>query len=168
LLKWSTANEFNLDRFDIEKSTNTLLFTTAGNVNPTGNLGQIANYTWTDPQTLDTSTYYRLNIFDNAGLSQFSQVKRVDPESPASGVSIYPNPGGNENSIISVSHNREEPFRMEIFSADGKLVEQSVFLAAEGIIYLTLPADKLSRGIYTIRITNSDYSFNESNRFNRQ
>ncbi|MBK7886072.1 MAG: T9SS type A sorting domain-containing protein [Bacteroidetes bacterium] len=93
---------------------------------------------------------------------------RVDPESPASGVSIYPNPGGNENSIISVSHNREEPFRMEIFSADGKLVEQSVFLAAEGIIYLTLPADKLSRGIYTIRITNSDYSFNESNRFNRQ
>lgn len=167
LLKWSTANEFNLDRFDIEKSTNTLLFTTAGNVNPTGGLGQIATYSWTDPQALDTSTYYRLNIVDNAGLSQFSQIKRVDPESPGSGFSIYPNPAGNEPAILSVSHNREEPFRMDIFNAEGKLVEDFIFMSSNGVIYIQLAANELSKGLYTIRISNSDYSFYESNRFIR-
>lgn len=166
-LKWSTIHEFNLDRIDIEKSTDALLFNTAAVKSPAGGLGITANYDWSDPLPLDTSTFYRLNIFDLAGLSQYSEIKRVDPEMPVSAVAIYPNPAGTENITISVSHYREEPFRLELFNAEGKLMEQAIFMSAAGVVYFQLSSGKLSNGMYTLRISNSDYSFNESNRFIR-
>ena len=135
--------------------------------NATGNLGSTALYSWLDPAILDTSTYYRLNIFDNNGLSQLSPVRRVDPYDLSFNINIYPNPAGNENTSCSLIHNRVEPMRLEIFSADGKLVLSSNFYSEKGTLYFTFPAERLSRGLYTIRFSNSDFSINSSNRFIR-
>ncbi len=164
-LYWTTGNEINLDRIDIEKSSDALLFNLAGSKAPAGGPGIITDYTWTDPLAINATVFYRLNIVDNAGLSQTSTVQRVDPLIPSSGFIIYPNPVNATSAQISVSHTREEPCRLEIFSAEGKLMYQSVFLAAFGVITLPLPAENLGNGMYTLRITNSDYSFNKSNRF---
>lgn len=166
-LNWSTANEFNLDRIDVEKSTDAVLFSLSGTKAPAGGPGLIATYSWTDPQVLDTASYYRLNFVDQAGLSQFSAVKRVDPESGTPGFSIYPNPAGEEGAWIAVSHTREEPLRMEIIDAIGKRCSEVLFMSMAGQLYLPLDLKNLSKGLYTLRISNSDYSFNYSQRFIR-
>ena len=166
-LDWSTTNEINTDYFDIEKSTDNLVYNFASTKNATGSLGSIANYSWLDPDVLDTSTYYRLNIFDANGLSQLSPVRRVDLEQLTFNIIIYPNPAGDENTWASISNNRIEPLLMEIFSSDGKLVIRSEFYSGKGTIYLPIPAQRMSRGLYTIRFRNSDYSLNSTNRFIR-
>lgn len=167
LLNWSTLNEFNTDYFNIEKSTDAVVYNFADIKNATGSLGSTALYSWLDPDILDTSTYYRLTIFDNNGLSQLSPIRRVDPSELTFNINIYPNPAGNENTWCSLSHNLVEPMRLEIFSADGKLVLSSNFYSEIGTLYFNLPAEKLSRGLYTIRFSNSDYSINDSKRFIR-
>lgn len=167
LLKWSTLNEFNTDYFNIEKSVDAQVYNFAATENATGGLGVTQNYSWLDPAILDTSTYYRLNIFDNNGLSQLSPVRRVDPDQLSFQINLYPNPAGEENTFCSISHNRVEPMRMEIFSADGKLVMSTTFYSEVGTLYFSFPAKALSRGMYTIRFSNADYSLNSSTRFIR-
>ena len=153
--------------FNIEKSTDAVVYNFSDIKNATGSLGSTALYSWLDPDILDTSTYYRLTIFDNNGLSQLSPIRRVDPSELTFNINIYPNPAGNENTWCSLSHNLVEPMRLEIFSADGKLVLSSNFYSEIGTLYFNLPAEKLSRGLYTIRFSNSDYSINDSKRFIR-
>lgn len=167
LLDWSTLNEFNTDYFNVEKSTDGVVFNFATTENATGSLGNTAIYSWLDPDTLFNSTWYRLNIFDINGLSQLSPVRRLDLNELSFNINIYPNPAGDEDIWCNISHNRVEPMRMEIFSADGKLVLNSDFYSEKGTLKFIFPAERLSRGLYTIRFSNSDYSLNSSNRFIR-
>ncbi|MBL7925181.1 MAG: T9SS type A sorting domain-containing protein [Bacteroidia bacterium] len=167
VLQWSTVNEFNLDRIDIEKSTDALQFFVAGSRSPAGGLGLTTTYNWTDPQTLDTSTYYRLNAYDLSGLSQLSPLRRVDPALLPPGASIYPNPSSGGDTWIALSNTRQESIRMEIFNAEGKLMYSAVYLSEAGILYLPFRMEAFARGLYTVRFHNSDYSFNISNRFIR-
>jgi hypothetical protein len=167
LLDWSTLNEFNTDYFNVEKSTDGVVFNFATTENATGSLGNTAVYSWLDPDTLFNSTWYRLNIFDINGLSQLSPVRRLDLSELSFNINIYPNPAGDEDIWCNISHNRVEPMRMEIFSADGKLVLNSNFYSEKGTLKFIFPAERLSRGLYTIRFSNSDYSLNSSNRFIR-
>jgi trimeric autotransporter adhesin len=167
LLDWSTLNEFNTDYFNVEKSTDGVVFNFATTENATGSLGNTAVYSWLDPDTLFSSTWYRLNIFDINGLSQLSPVRRVDLDDISFNINIYPNPAGDEDIWCSINHNRVEPMRMEIFSADGKLVLSSNFYSEKGTLKFVFPAELLSRGLYTIRFSNSDYILNSSSRFIR-
>jgi hypothetical protein len=48
-LNWSTNNETNLDRIEVEKSTDNNQYNTATQKVPTGGIGTIATYNWTDP-----------------------------------------------------------------------------------------------------------------------
>lgn len=166
-LKWSTINELDVDYFNIEKSTDAIVYNYAATENATGSLGNIANYTWLDPAILDTNTWYRLNIFENNGLSQLSSAIQISPDETIFNIQLFPNPAGDETIWCGLSHNKEEPMRMEVFSGDGKLVMSSTFYSKVGTLYFSFLPQTFSRGLYTIRFSNSDYSINDSKRFIR-
>lgn len=164
-LNWSTNNETNLDRIEVEKSTDNNQYNTATQKAPTGGIGTIATYNWTDPDQLDTATFYRLNFIDLAGLSTLSPVRRVDPTANTFNIVLSPNIGHPEDITISVSHNREEAVRLEIYNETGQLVTSTVFYTTNGTQQISLKDKNLAAGLYFLRIFNSDYTNDNLQRF---
>lgn len=166
-LNWSTANEFNLDRYDIEKSYDSFLFSVTGQMSPTGSIGNIASYNWTDSDILDTTTFYRLDIYDFSGASTQSEIRRVDPYKTGLTISLNPNLAGSQQISIFLTNNFEEPIKMDIFSETGQLVLSSAFYTTKGTIEVPVTTGHLSRGLYLIRFTNPDNKLIKTQRFIR-
>ncbi|HTJ14103.1 MAG TPA: discoidin domain-containing protein [Dinghuibacter sp.] len=91
LLQWSTAQEVNTSRFDIERSTDGRTFTAIGTVAAQGFATGVTDYTYTDSSGLKGVRYYRLRQWDKNGYSTYSSVVSVST-SPSSSVRLFPNP----------------------------------------------------------------------------
>lgn len=164
-LHWSTLNENFMDKIDVERSIDSVLFFNAAQITPTGGLGQTANYNWTDPNPIDSTTYYRLRLLQLSGLATVSGVRRVDPLLSGFSVHLYPNLLYGATPIITVSHNREEVFRLDIIAENGQVAGSTVFYTIPGTLELPLNDFRLASGMYFLRIFNSDYTHQELQRF---
>lgn len=96
-LTWSTTNEVNTSKFEVERSIDGKVFTKIGTVNSLNTAG-IHNYSFIDQNPLDGDSYYRLNQIDLDGKSDYSDLRSVNI---ASGISLvlYPNPVSSELNI---------------------------------------------------------------------
>lgn len=97
-LSWSTASEYNNDRFVIERSVNLEEWEKIGEVAGSGNTIEINNYTYTDQEVPDGVVYYRLQQIDYDGASAHSHVVSVMPADQH--ISIVPNPFTNAFDIM--------------------------------------------------------------------
>lgn len=96
LLKWATANEFNSDYFEIERSTDQQHFTSINRVKGSGTSAVVRNYQSIDTFPAIGLNYYRLKQVDFDGKYTYSKVVTVRfSTSTSKELSIYPNPVAN-------------------------------------------------------------------------
>ncbi len=165
VLHWSTLNETFMDRIDIERSSDNLLFFQSAQIPPTGGIGQTANYNWTDPDQVDTTMYYRLRLLQLSGLATLSPVRKVEPLFTGFSVQLQSNLLNGTSPLLSVTHNREEVFRLEIISENGQLAGSTTFYTLPGTLEISFSDFRLASGMYFLRIFNSDYSHQDLQRF---
>src|SRR5690606_21265396 len=90
VLTWETAQEQNTALFEIERSTDGILFETLGQVRASGNSSEVKHYTYTDRQPAAGGNYYRLKMVDQDQKTNYSDVRELSFASAQ--VLIYPNP----------------------------------------------------------------------------
>ena len=84
VLKWTTANEMNALKFEIERSTDGVNFYKVGEVPATGNTNTSTDYSWREkPSIAHLQYYYRLRSINTSGQYQFSLVLIVGLSTPA-------------------------------------------------------------------------------------
>nr|MBZ1363183.1 Ig family protein [Dyadobacter fermentans]MBZ1363278.1 Ig family protein [Dyadobacter fermentans] len=71
LLTWSTTEEVNSDRFEIERSLNGKGWSTIGKVRSNGESSVLRNYTYTDDSPEKGENLYRLRMVDLDGTYAF-------------------------------------------------------------------------------------------------
>ncbi|TAL69939.1 MAG: T9SS type A sorting domain-containing protein [Bacteroidetes bacterium] len=150
-ITWSTASEYNTDRFEIEKAslaeTGKSLFNRIADVKAAGNSSELKNYGFVDSDVEFGNTYiYRLKTVDLDGKSQYSDERKV--EISADGISLeeaYPNPADNKVSF-RYSGNLAN-LELVIFDINGKPVTPSYQIKAD---VLELDIHSLSNGNYTL------------------
>jgi hypothetical protein len=107
LLKWKTTLEHDFSHFDIQRSADAKTWSEIGTL-PGLNIG--SSYSFTDVRPIAGLNYYRLNMTDRDGSSEFSGV--VSIEHKTADWAIYPNPasthialteGGITSQISSIS-----------------------------------------------------------------
>lgn len=98
LLKWTTENELNFDRFEIERgSSNNSEWTSIGSVSSTLTSGTKAKYNFYDNELNSSSEkiLYRLKIIDKDGRYEYSEILRVSVNCKTTQLHVYPNPVQN-------------------------------------------------------------------------
>jgi hypothetical protein len=75
-LNWVTDNEINTSHFDVERSSDGVRYEKIGQV-ASANTGGTHNYSFTDAQPLQGTSYYRLKQVDINGSFEYSSVQRV-------------------------------------------------------------------------------------------
>lgn len=107
-INWKTSEEENVAFFNIQRSADGVLFSTITKIQP----GKYNYQSFDANAPIDADTWYRLQIVDQDGKTEYSSVVRVlrDPSDLQSGIVMFPNPataklhfrGNIENHIIRI------------------------------------------------------------------
>lgn len=159
-LNWKTAEEINVERYEVEKSSSRPQFQKEGEVKATGS--SINDYKWTDYSSATGHNFYRVKAIDKDGSARYSPVVRVKAETTTPVMRISPNPVTNNTLHLQVTNATTGEYEVTLFNSEGQKVYAQRFSTAAGIVNkaITLPAS-LSKGIYTLFLSNEKQELNQ-------
>lgn len=99
-LEWTTDHEIQTSQFVIERSSNGILFETAGVVSATGSGANTYSYTDNLPNISNT-IFYRLKMVDLDGKYKYSNIARIDNKVTDIKLALFPNPATEFITIVS-------------------------------------------------------------------
>jgi len=140
ILNWKTTSETNNSGFDIEKSVDAKNFEKIGFVDGNGDSKENKTYNFTDQNPFST-TYYRLKQIDYDGKFEYSRI--ISVKNDLSGISIYPNPAGNQLFVKDLQ--KEENVTMR--NSAGQIILHQTLLPKQPVNTI-----HISNGLYTITI----------------
>jgi uncharacterized repeat protein (TIGR01451 family) len=158
-LSWSTTNEYDIDRFNVERSINAVDYKSVGEVLPYGGMNSIAKYDFTDNLSGVTGNtfFYRLKLIDNGGRINYSRVLLFKKDNKIiNGISINPNPV-NDFVIVNINSSSQASIALSIVDVSGKIVFRELSTIFQGNNSLTINnLYKLPPGFYTINVKNGN------------
>lgn len=143
LIKWKTADEYNIDRFVVERSEDGITFTSIGEVSPTNN-GSGNSYEFRDNSLANSpKLFYRLRVIDRNRSEKYSSVILLRKNGNSEKLVIYPNPV-SDNLFVSSS---TRIIKIEILTVTGSIVYSNK------LVNLTTPVSVslLAKGIYILK-----------------
>lgn len=165
-ITWQTASEQNNDYFTIERSEDGMNFYTIETINGAGNSTVSLTYTTIDYNPLNGTNYYRLKQTDYNGEYSYSNIQSVNINSYSiqeiKEVSIYPNPIGGSNFLLSLDipgNYYNESAIIKVFAFNGQeVIEYEVML--EGNNNRTaIDISNMTTGNYIVMVLTSSNSF---------
>jgi hypothetical protein len=145
VLHWSTATEFNSDKFIIERSIDGINYTSITEVVASGITNQIKNYSAIDYLPKNGINYYRLKIKGTNGQFNYSTIEAVKFGVNNAAVVAFPNPASsilNIKSDVSIQ-------AYQIYDASGQLVMANNAAPLQNAISIK----QLKAGKYYLKIT---------------
>ncbi len=159
-LAWVTATETNNDYFTIERSSDAKNWGVITNVNGAGNSNMILNYSTTDANAIQGTSYYRLKQTDFDGKSEtFSPVSVIcSAGAEQASVSYYPNPFVSDVTV-DLKNLTTDTGLISVYDIYGnKVFTKTVSSTELESKSFTMNLSQLSAGIYTIEFRSSTYS----------
>jgi hypothetical protein len=157
LLDWAVSSELNNDHFEIERSIDGKHFVKLSTVNSAGNTSVTRYYNYIDALPFAGINYYRIKQVDIDNSFSYSDVVTVENKVNLNGfISCYPNPA---NSIFNLafSSGNNTAYKMQLFNANGKLVQSKFINSTKGMNQITWDISSLPKGVYTIQILGSKF-----------
>lgn len=147
-LTWLVASEINLNRYEVERSSNGKSYTKIGQVAASG----LTTYTYSDATATSGSNYYRLKAVDNDGKYKYSSVVliKLGKNSLASTVKLYP---AASSSLVTVEY-AGAVNNIDLVSIDGKLLK--TIKPAEGSKQASINVSNLNAGLYLLRLSTTE------------
>jgi hypothetical protein len=144
-LTWLVATEINVNRYEIERSSNGKTYSKIGQVAASG----VTTYTYSDATATSGSNYYRLKAVDNDGKFKYSAVVliKLGKNSLASTLKVYPTATTTSVTVeyMAASVNNA----IDVISLDGKLLK--TVKPAEGSTETSINVSSLKAGFYLLR-----------------
>ena len=161
-LNWTSLHEENILQYEIERSNDGRIFTTAGKVVALNNGSLKTSYSFYDNNPLSGKNFYRIKIISNDGKISYTNTVNIIINGPAQGISIYPNPVTQKLFILQMNNMPEGIYRINLFTADGKNIFEKMIRHSAGSEsqQIQLPA-VLSAGVYTIAASGNKSRFTQ-------
>jgi len=125
-LVWNTIMEAKVDYFNIQRSTDGVHFENIGQVESkmtsTTNDYEL-NYDFTDADAVPGTSYYRLQIVDRNGFSNYSDVIHISNKT-IEGIKIYPTVINNTNLFVETDKSIKNA-KLEFFDMTGKKIGET-------------------------------------------
>ena len=151
-IEWVTATEKNTNYFRLEKSKDGVSFETLLDVNAAKNSGSPKNYAAFDMNPFEGISYYRLNLFNLDGSSEYSNVIAINNGNLTNYISnARPNPTKGEIEF-DVNTKGKEKIRIELYNNTGAIISSEEQNLEGGYKSLHLDLNKQESGIYLLKV----------------
>lgn len=152
-VQWSTANETDSIRYEIERSIDGVNFIFVGNVNQGNKPDSLQQYLFNDDKPFQGVNYYRLKQTAEGGRLAYSKVVSVVLEKTGVLYVIYPNPAKDKATLRILANVKQANVR--VIDALGRKVFLKSYDALTIGQEIQIPLTGLSRGVYFLTF-NSD------------
>lgn len=149
-IKWSTANESNIQRYVVERSVDGRTFSTLGFLHANNN-NSSNQYLFKHSAVESGIIYFRIKIIENDGSIRLSKIVTINTKTTLT-VSIYPNPVTDIINVVVPKSNAASV--INIFDAQGKRVLQEK--VAPGVISTNIIVAYLKQGQYTLTVSSEN------------
>ncbi|MCF0051582.1 T9SS type A sorting domain-containing protein [Dyadobacter sp. LJ53] len=145
-LRWATSEETNNEYFQVERSSDGLIFYSLTRIAGTGNSTQSKTYHYYDLSPVALS-YYRLKQVDYDGTYSYSKIVALKQPLAAAQYVVYPNP---TDGVLNVSGIKiDKPVELYVLDIAGRVMTQQKSGAAENI---KLDLQALPAGTYILNV----------------
>jgi hypothetical protein len=144
-LGWATSEETNNDYFEVERSSNGVIFSMLERVSGAGNHAGTKTYSMVDEAPYP-HTYYRLKQVDYDGTTSYSSIIYVK-QATAQRFSLYPNP--TRGLLNLAAKEGGTPVHIVIYDFNGREMLQKTHMPA-GV--MTIDVQHLIPGKYIIKV----------------
>ncbi len=158
LISWATAQESNSRNFEIQKSINSTVWETVGNVAAAGNSASHRTY-----QQLDLAggtALYRIKQVDMDGQYIYTNIERATCETRNIGAVIYPVPARDILNVV-IKADRSAKTQLMVYETSGKLVRKVDVTLVNGNNSFKINTAGLAAGDYLIRSSNNEIDLNK-------
>ncbi|HET6993254.1 MAG TPA: T9SS type A sorting domain-containing protein [Bacteroidia bacterium] len=154
LLSWATASEINNDYFTVERSDDGISFRDIGTVAGAGTSSQQHNYSFTDPEPVAATIYYRLRQTDFNGHTTNSSIIAAETcGSTVEYIDAY-SAGDGVNVVMNIA--QQTDYDVAVFDACGSVIIDQNISATEGSNHFLLNGIIPATGVYMIRVTGNN------------
>ncbi|HMD00990.1 MAG TPA: T9SS type A sorting domain-containing protein, partial [Ferruginibacter sp.] len=162
-LNWTTSQENNVDRFEIERAWDGVNFQRIGSVNSRLHTTPLpSDYSFSDLNPVNGINFYRLKKIDIDGKTNYSDVVAVRFDDPAVSIlSINPNPVGKELRI-NCNANEAAAITCNIYNSDGRLVRSLTANFMQGNNTISTNVETLVAGTYFVVLSKPNERIAES------
>ncbi|WP_149243382.1 T9SS type A sorting domain-containing protein [Dyadobacter sp. 32] len=148
-ISWSTTEESNSDRFELERSAKGKAWEVIGSKTALGESVALRNYSLTDAQPLNGENLYRLKMIDRDGKFALSSIESITFSTD--GVSVFPNPLTNADNMHVSVDNWNNVKSVRVVNSLGKIIFETTNALRTGI-----KASNLTSGLYLVQIVRTD------------
>ncbi|MEL6849669.1 MAG: hypothetical protein AAFP92_14205 [Bacteroidota bacterium] len=153
ILDWSTSFELNNDYFEVERSTDGLMFQKIDQIPGKGDSQEVQRYQAEDPQVGQLSSeniYYRIRQVDMDGSFSFSRVVALTLSNTHASFEITPfSVPFSDQLELKVQKADSHPVSIVILNNLGQMVYQGIF--GGGVERMIIPTAAWADGVYHIR-----------------
>ena len=149
LLQWVTAQEINVDRFEIERSSNGREFNKIASVKA-GN----TNYALEDNSPIKGANFYRLKMMDKDQQFTYSPIRMISNGIGLS-INIYPNPT-KDNLHLQIAIDQKTTLQLQVLTQDGRVVMTKLLSVPQGMSLQSIDISKLAIGHYYLKVLGAD------------
>jgi hypothetical protein len=150
-IAWSTAQEQNSSRFEVEKSTDGIQWQSIGLLAAAGNSSLPTDYAYTDANTANGIAFYRIAEFDIDGSSTYSATASASCGIAGYDATIYPNPVKDICRII-LNTPVAAQLKIEIYNAAGARINTQIAALNTGANSISVNMESLSPGLYFMNL----------------
>ncbi|MDX1908015.1 MAG: T9SS type A sorting domain-containing protein [Bacteroidia bacterium] len=166
-LEWFTATETNSGRFEVERSTDGVLYTKLGEVAGAGFSNSPRAYQFLDEKAIGEVFYYRLRQVDLDGEFSYSEVRQVRTTADFGYlITLYPNPAVTDIFLTSTADNKTD-YQLTITDMGGKTVYSQDLLRLN-TLPVRVAVGHLAKGIYQCSLVNPATGRVEARMFQKQ
>lgn len=158
-IAWTTASEQNSDRFIVEKSRDLQVWSLVGTQVAAGNSNYVLNYSQTDANAWNGTTYYRLRQIDFNGVEKLYGPISTSCENDNNGMVVYPNPSQGNFTVDITSGEKIQDAEIQVLDVTGKLVSIQMINISEGMNQVYFNQNDLQMGSYFLRLVGGTNSF---------
>ena len=150
-IDWKTANETNVSRYQVERSTDAINFSKVAEV--TANNLASNTYHWTDEHPAGSNNYYRIHSVDLDGKTSYSEVMHVAAAKSSQSISIFPNPAIGNNLNLQITNGESGAYDIRLLNSFGQpLLIRSLQYSGGTSTWNLKPGSIIPKGIYQLEI----------------
>ena len=160
-LEWTTQSEMDNDYFSVERTSDATNYEDVVSVEGAGNSIVRIDYSATDEEPLEGTSYYRLKQVDYDGTTSYSDLVSVyNSQSKLSEFTTF-----YDGNVVNIKYYLDiaEIYSIRLYDVSGKLVYNGLLNGYVGNNNDIIPtSDGLMEGIYFINITNGNEVFTKN------
>lgn len=155
-MEWTTPNETDSKKFEIERSTDATTFAKIGELSGAGTVSQATNYSYVDKHPVNGMNFYRLKQLYSDSTFAYSETKSIEIKLPFGQLpkfhfQVFPNPATNYITV-EVPNIRA---KLVIYDLFGRVRKTATY---ERSMQIRMDVSDLKNGVYFAEVTDLDNS----------